>query len=212
MRDMAGDSYGRSGWEDRWEQVRATAGERVGQMPPNALVVQLTADLEPGRALDTGCGHGAEAVWLAERGWQVTAVDFSATALDFGMARALAAGPDVAGRIEWVEADLGSWAPAAHAFDLVLSVYVHVAGSMTEALARLAGGVAPGGRLLLVGHQPLDPATGEATPAAGQRQVSLADVYDALDPDQWRIERAEVRRRPDPTSGVDAVIRAVRRP
>src|SRR5574339_854186 len=81
------DSFGRSGWEDRWEQVRATAGERVGQMPPNPLLVQLTADLEPGRALDTGCGHGAEAVWLAERGWQVTAVDFSATALDFGRAR-----------------------------------------------------------------------------------------------------------------------------
>lgn len=207
---MAEDSFVRSGWEDRWTQVRGTAGERVGRMPPNGWLVELTADLEPGRALDAGCGHGAEAVWLAERGWQVTAVDFSATALEFGRARAGAAGPDVAGRIEWVEGDLRSWVPAADAFDLVVSLYVHVAGSMTEALRRLGGGVAPGGRLLLVGHQPRDPATGEPTPAAGQRQVSLGDVQDVLDPETWLIELAEERRRSDPTSGVDAVIRALR--
>lgn len=209
---MAEDSFGRSGWQDRWEQVRATAGDQVGRMPPNSLLVQLTADLEPGRALDTGCGHGAEAVWLAEQGWQVTAIDFSATALDFGRARARGAGADVAGRIQWVEGDLDCWVPAAEAFDLVVSLYVHIAGSVTDALARLGGGVAPGGRLLLVGHQPLDPATGEATPAAGQRQVSLADVQDGLDPGQWRIEHAQEWRRRDPTSGVDAVIRAVRQP
>jgi SAM-dependent methyltransferase len=209
---MAGDSFGRSGWQNRWEQVRATAGEHVARMPPSALLVQLTADLEPGRALDTGCGHGAEAVWLAQQGWQVTAIDFSATALDFGRARARMAGPSVEGRIEWVEGDLGFRTPAAETFDLVVSLYVHVAGSMTEALVCLGGGVAPGGRLLLVGHQPRDPATGEATPAAGQRQVSLADVHEALKPEHWRIEHAEERRRPDPTSGVDAVIRAVRLP
>lgn len=211
MGDMAEDSFGRTGWEERWTQVRASAGDRVARMPPNGWLVELTADLEPGRALDAGCGHGAEAVWLAERGWQVTAVDFSATALDFGRARAHAAGPGVAGRIEWVEGDLGSWVPDPGAFDLVASLYVHVAGSVTQTLARLAGGVAPGGRLLLVGHQPRDPATGEPTPAAGQRQVSLADVYDAIDDAHWHVELAEERRRPDPTSGVDAVIRAVRR-
>ena len=209
---MADDSFGRSGWEDRWTQVRATAGEKVGRMPPNRWLLELTADLEPGRALDAGCGHGAEAVWLAERGWRVTAVDFSATALAFGRARAQAAGPDAAGRIEWLEVDLGSWVPAAEAFDLVASIYVHVAGPVPEALARLAGAVAPGGRLLLVGHQPHDPATGEPTPAAGQRQVSLADVDEWIDDAHWHVELAEERRRPDPTSGVDAVIRAVRLP
>jgi SAM-dependent methyltransferase len=180
-------------------------------MPPNPLLVQLTADLPPGRVLDAGCGHGAEAVWLAEQGWQVTAVDFSATALDFGRARAGQVGAGVADRIEWVEADLGRWVPAAEAFDLVVSLYVHIGGSVTDALVRLASAVAPGGRLLLVGHQPLDPATGEETPAAGQRQVSLADVRDALDPEAWRVESAEERRRADPRSGVDAVIRALRR-
>lgn len=208
---MAHESFGRSGWQDRWEQVRTTAGEQVGRMPPNPSLVQLTADLQPGRALDAGCGHGAEAVWLAGRGWHVTAVDFSATALDFGRARARAAGPDLAGRIDWVEGDLGEWVPPTAAFDLVVSLYVHVAGSMTQALARLGAAVAPGGRLLLVGHQPRDPATGATTPAGGQRQVSLADVDDALDSEHWRIEIAEEWRRSDPRSGVDAVIWAVRR-
>ncbi|WP_226963604.1 hypothetical protein [Nostocoides sp. F2B08] len=91
-------------------------------------------------------------------------------------------------------------------------VYVHVAGSVPGALARLAGGVAPGGRLLLVGHQPRDPATGAPTPAAGQRQVSLADVDEWIDDPHWHVELSEERRRPDPTSGVDAVIRVFRHP
>lgn len=174
-------------------------------MPPNPLLVDLVADLAPGRALDTGCGHGAEAVWLAEQGWQVTAVDFSATALEFGRARAQAAGADVAERVEWVESDLGSWVPPAQAFDLVFSLYVRLDGDVGEALGPVAGGVAPGGRLVLVGHQPVDPDTGQPTPAAGQRQVSLADVATTFDAAQWRIDLAQERRRPDPTSGVDAV-------
>lgn len=126
--------------------------------------------------------------------------------MDFGRARAQAAGAEVAERVEWVEGDLGSWVPPAQAFDLVLSLYVHPDGDVGEALGRVAGGVAPGGRLVLVGHQPIDPDSGQPTPAAGQRQVSLADVDEAFDAAQWRIDLAQERRRPDPTSGVDAVV------
>jgi hypothetical protein len=84
-------------------------------------------------------------------------------------------------------------------------LYVHVAGSVTEMVRRMAQGVAPGGALLLVGHQPVDPVTGEATAAAGQVQVSVADAVGALD--GWEFVVAEERPRAT-GGGVDAVIRA----
>jgi len=74
----------------------------------------------------------------------------------------------------------------------------------------LGAGVANGGTLLMVGHQPVDPATGAATPAAGQVQVSVEDAVQALDPDAWHIVVAEERPRAAIGTGVDAVIRAVR--
>src|SRR6185369_11240799 len=81
----------------------------------------------PGRALDAGCGHGSETLWLAARGWQVTAVDFAATALAYARSRAEAMGPDVAGRSEWVEADLATWTPRPEEHDLVVCLYVQLA-------------------------------------------------------------------------------------
>ena len=122
-----------------------------------------------------------EAIWLAASGWQVTAVDFSATALDFGRSTAQVAGADVAERIEWVEGDLGTWIPTPGRYDLVSCLYVHVAGSVVEMVRRLGAGVAPGGTLLLLGHRPVDPATGRPTPAAGQVQVSVDEAVEALD-------------------------------
>jgi hypothetical protein len=82
-------------------------------------------------------------------------------------------GPDVAERIDWVEADLACWTPRRDAYDLVVCLYVHVAGSVQEMVERMATGVAPGGTLFLAGHRPIDPATGAATAAAGQTQVSV---------------------------------------
>ena len=149
-------------------------------------------------------------LWLAAHGWAVTAVDFSAAALGYGRATAEAAGPELAARIDWVEADLAAWTPAPDRYDLVASLYVHIAGSVGEMVRRLAAAVAPGGTLLLVGHQPIDPSTGDPTPAAGQAQVSLDTVTTALDPDHWVLIAAEDRPRAA-HSGVDAVIRARRR-
>jgi hypothetical protein len=112
--------------------------------------------------------------------------------------------------MRWVEADLGTWAPPAHAFDLVVCLYVHVEGSVTDLVRRLGGGVAPGGTLFMVGHLPVDPATGQPTPAAGQDQVSGPEALAALDPHDWDIVLAEERPRAAIGTGVDAVVRATR--
>jgi hypothetical protein len=116
----------------------------------------------------------------------------------------------VSQRIVWVEGDLGAWAPEPDGFDLVACLYVHVAGSVAAMVRRLARGVAAGGTLLLVGHRPTDPATGAATAAAGQVQVSVETAVAALDPRRWEPVVAEDRPRPAAGSGVDAVIRARR--
>ena len=120
--------YDRRSWEERWSRALREHGDRVAQRPPNAHLTAAAGDLRPGRALDAGCGHGSETLWLAARGWQVTAVDFAATALAYARSRAEAVGPDVAGRIDWVEADLGTWTPEPDEYDLVVCLYVHVAG------------------------------------------------------------------------------------
>lgn len=203
-------AYDRSFWEQRWTQALDAHGDRVAQRPPNAHLVAEIADLPPGRALDAGCGHGSDAIWLAARGWDVTAVDFAATALSHARATADATGPDVAGRIAWVEADLATWTPPRDGYDLVVCLYVHVDGSVEEMVRRMATGVARGGTLLLVGHRPIDPATGAATAAAGQRQVSVEAALAALDPGRWQPVVAAERPRPVAGTGVDAVIRAVR--
>lgn len=196
-------------WERRWTQVLREHPDGVVGRGASAHLLTETADLHPGRALDAGCGHGAEALWLASRGWRVTAVDYSVTALDIGRSTAQSIGTDVAERIEWTEGDLTTWTPSPGHYDLVISLYVHVDGSVGEMVRRLGAGVAPGGTLLLVGHRPIDPATGAPTLAAGQVQVSVDAAVDALDPREWRIEVAEERPRDAAGSGVDAVVRAV---
>jgi SAM-dependent methyltransferase len=209
---MTDDELDRASWERRWSQALREHPDKVASRPPNAHLLAEIGDLEPGLALDAGCGHGAEAIWLAASGWRVTAVDFSVTALDHARATAHGVGDVVAERIEWVEGDLGSWTPPRRRFGLVSCLYVHVAGSVGEMVARLATGVAPGGTLFMVGHLPVDPATGQPTPAAGQVQVSVDDAVEALDAHDWQIILAEERRRAEPGAGVDAVVRAVFQP
>jgi SAM-dependent methyltransferase len=208
---MTDEMFDQNSWERRWAQVLRESPEKLASRRLNAHLVAEIGDLRPGLALDAGCGHGSEAIWLATSGWRVTAIDFSVTALDYGRTAAHAAGADVAERIEWVEGDLGSWTPPPRRFDLVSCLYLHVAGSVIEMVGRLGTGVAPGGTLLLVGHRPTDPATGTPTPAAGQVQVSVDEAVQALDSDEWEIVVAEDRPRAAVGTGVDAVVRAVRR-
>jgi len=202
--------YDRDSWEERWSQALHEHGDRVAQRPPNAWLTAELGDLPPGRALDAGCGHGSDALWLAARGWRVTAVDFAATALAHARSTAEAMGRDIAERVDWVEGDLATWTPPREEYELVLSLYLHVAGSVEELVQRLATGAAPGGSLFLVGHRPVDPATGAATAAAGQVQVSVEAARAALDPDRWQLVVVEDRPRHAAGTGVDAVIHARR--
>lgn len=206
---MAPDRFDQASWDRRWSAALQHA-DAVARRPPNGHLLAEAADLPPGRALDAGAGHGAETLWLAARGWNVTAVDFSATALEHARATAQRLGPDVADRIDWIQADLGIWTPPPERYDLVLCLYVHVAGSVPDMVRRLAAGVLPGGTLLLVGHRPVDPATGAPSRAADQVQVSREDARSALDPGRWEILVAEDRPHEPAGTGVDAVVRATR--
>jgi len=207
---MTEPNYDQEFWERLWSKTLHEHPDKVANRLPNAHLIAEVGGLRPGRALDAGCGHGADTLWLAAQGWQVTAVDFSASALAHGRATAEALGRGIAERIAWIEGDLATWTAAPEHYDLVACLYVHVAGSVNEMVQRMASGVARGGTLFMVGHCPIDPATGAATAAAGQVQVSVEATTVALDPGIWEIVVAEERPRDVANSGVDAVIRAHR--
>jgi 2-polyprenyl-3-methyl-5-hydroxy-6-metoxy-1,4-benzoquinol methylase len=198
------------------EMYRATDALWSGR--PNTQLVAEAAGLAPGRALDVGCGEGADAVWLAARGWQVTAVDFAATALQRAAAGAATAGEEVAARIEWVRADVTQWTPEPGSFDLVSAQYMHLPTEQRRALfARLADAVRPGGQLLLVGHDFSDIAAGAHRPEEPDRFFTAAEVADSLALTAWEVLVAEARPRPahqhegEHIEVHDAVVRALRR-
>lgn len=203
-------TYDRAYWEQLWAKTLREHPDKVARRPPNAHLIAEVASLGPGRSLDAGCGHGAETLWLAAHGWEVTAVDFSASALAHARSTAETLGPDIAARITWVEGDLAVWTPPRNHFDLVVCLYVHIAGPVDEMVQRMASGVAPGGTLFMVGHRPIDPATGKQTAAASQVQVSVESAVAGLDPSAWELVVAEERPRAVAGTGVDAVIRAKR--
>jgi SAM-dependent methyltransferase len=164
-----------------WEELYGSQTS-VWSGRPNPQLVTEAADLRPGRALDAGCGEGGDALWLAESGWRVTAVDFSATALERGAKQAAAQGLDE--RISWVRADLTSWAPEGQ-FDLVSAQFMHLPTPERTALfARLAATVAPGGTLLIVGHHPSDLETEARRPPVPDMFFTAEDVAATLD-DGW---------------------------
>src|SRR5918998_2372971 len=103
---MTTPAYDRDFWEQLWTRTLRDHGDGVARRPPNAHLTREITGLQPGRALDAGCGHGSETLWLAAHGWRVTAVDFSPAALAHARSTAEAAGADVAARVDWVEADL----------------------------------------------------------------------------------------------------------
>ncbi|WP_214416210.1 FAD-dependent oxidoreductase [Sphaerisporangium fuscum] len=202
-----------AGWEERYQ-----ARPAIWSGSPNPQLVAEAAALTPGRALDVGCGEGADTVWLAERGWQVTAVDISRTALRRAAAHAEAAGSPVAGRIEWTHADLRERPPAEGAYDLVSSNFMHLPGKpRRELFARLAAAVAPGGTLLIVGHHPSDLRTSAHRMHFPDMMYTAEEVASALDPATWEIVSADTRPRTvvDPegreTTIHDAVLVARRR-
>lgn len=205
--------FGKDFWEERY------AGHtRVWSGRPNPQLVAETGDLAPGTALDAGCGEGADALWLASRGWRVTAADFAATALRRAREHAESFDADAARRIDWLEADLTGWAPPEERFDLVSSQFVHLAGAREAFFRRLAAAVAPGGTLLVVGHHPSDLETTVGRPPLPELFFTAEEVAACLDPGRWDVLVAEARPRPatDPDGNEatvhDSVLRARRRP
>ena len=133
-----------------WDR-RYTGSELIWTAEANRFLVAEAERLAAGRALDLGCGEGRNAVWLAERGWEVTGVDFSQVGLDKAARLAEQRGVSV----QWVLADLVDYVPPSAAFDFVAIFYLHIAAAaMREVLGRGAAALAPGGTLLVVGHDP----------------------------------------------------------
>lgn len=203
---------------DFWNERYASA-PAIWSGQPNPQLVAEASRLSPGRALDVGAGEGADAIWLAEQGWAVTAVDISGVALTRAAEHARAAGDDVASRITFEERDFTSWSPPAGSFDLVSAQFVHVPPARRDALnGALAAAVAPGGVLLIVGHHPLDLETGLRRPSRADLVFTADDVVGVLDPAEWEVLATEARPRmatgPDGAEVQvhDAVLLARRRP
>jgi SAM-dependent methyltransferase len=135
----------------RWDEKYAGIDFQP-TLPPSQFVAAELTGLRPGRALDLAAGHGRHTVWLAEHGWQVIAVDFSRVGLDKARKLSAARGVDD-GKVGWVVADLNDYQPTRAAFDLVLMAYFQVGAVLrAKVLAGAAAALAPGGTLLVVGH------------------------------------------------------------
>jgi SAM-dependent methyltransferase len=203
-------------WSAAFWDARYSSAPHIWSGDPNPQLVREATDLAPGTALDAGCGTGADARWLARRGWRVTALDISAVALERA---AVHAEPEIAGRISWQQADLLDGAPRAEAYDLVNAQYLHVpGGDRDRVFGHLAAAVAAGGTLLVVGHHPSDLGTTLRRPRTPDLLFTAEQAAATLDPRAWDVLVAAARQRPavDPDgreiTSTDAVLRARHRP
>lgn len=177
-----------------WDEMYSGSEQRFSGLPNDALVTEVTG-MTPGRALDLGCGEGADAYWLAGQGWQVTAVDISQVALD----RAAAGHPE----ITWQRADIAAAPMPKGSFDLVSAHYFPIAHESGHATVRgLLDAVAPGGTLLFVAHDPTE------FPPRHENEHDF-DPYDFYQPseivallgDGWTVEVDDRRDRNRPAAG-----------
>ena len=186
--------------EDFWD-ARYRSSPALWSGHANPQLVTEVAHNVAGAALDVGCGEGADAIWLAERGWRVTAVDLSSVALERGAAQASEVGTEVAQRITWLHADLTEWVPAASTYDLVSAQFLHLPRDQREPIhRRIAESVAPGGILLIVGHHVSDLQTTIGRPQAAELFFAPGEVGGSLVRDDWVILVDEDR----PRQTVDA--------
>jgi SAM-dependent methyltransferase len=196
--------------QDSWDQ-RYASMEQVWSGQPNGALVSETTGLQPGQALDVGCGEGADAVWLAEHGWDVTALDVSQVALK----RAAHHAEQARVPVRWVHAGLVEASLTLGTFDLVSTQYPALLRTENHDAERaLLAAVAPGGTLLVVHHPITDAEQARAHGFDPEDYVSPSDVAALLD-GKWQIETDETRPR-NVTAGAgshhthDIVLRARR--
>ncbi|HEY1840550.1 MAG TPA: class I SAM-dependent methyltransferase [Mycobacterium sp.] len=173
--------------QQAWEKHYG-ARERVWSGRVNVRLAELAEPMSPGRALDLGCGEGADAIWLAEHGWHVTAVDISQTALD--RAAVEAANRDLTTRIDFQRHDLTQSFPSGE-FDLVSAQFLHSTVQMDRAqlLRRAADAVAGGGNLVVVDHGAPPPWTSHQH---RHEFPSAVEVVSSLNLDESRWDRVQV--------------------
>lgn len=198
----------RAGWDARYGTT-----ELVWTAEPNEFLVTEVGELAPGVALDLGAGEGRNSVWLAQCGWQVTAVDFS----QVGLAKAaqLAGSADVT--LETVCADVADYVPPSRGFDLVVLLYLHLpASARAEVHRRAAEAVSASGTLLVVGHDTTNLTLGHGGPQDPEVLFTPDDVVADLASSGLVIERADRVHRTVATAdgdrtAIDALVRARRR-
>jgi SAM-dependent methyltransferase len=193
----------REDWDLRYSQP-----DLLWSATPNRFLVKEAAELAPGRALDLACGEGRNALWLAERGWTVTGVDYSAVAIEKARRRARDEGVEV----DFVCADLLEYQPSPSAYDLVLVLYLQLPSPDRRlVLSRAAGAVATGGTFLLVGHDVANMTDGVGGPSDPDVLYTADDIVSEVP--GLVIEKAErvLRDVPDEDRpAIDALVRAHR--
>jgi SAM-dependent methyltransferase len=192
-------------WDARYDQAELLWG-----IEPNIFVADEMSALQPGRALDVACGEGRNAIWLANHGWHVVGVDFSAEGLKRAQQLALRSG--VADRVDFRLVDVVIDAPPAESFDAVIVAYLQLEqGARRAALRNVAAALAPGGTMLVVGHDTTNLTEGAGGPQDVAVLFSPQDVVaDLSDLPGLTVQKAERVRRPVPgneRAAIDALVR-----
>jgi len=174
-------------WDERY-----AASDLVWSSTPNQFVERELAGLRPGRALDLAAGEGRNALWLAEQGWEVTAVDFSLVGLDKG--RALQErhprGRDL--HVEWVHADALTYEAGPVPFDLAVIAYLQLVADQRRAAVRRAfGALRVGGTFFLVAHDSTNLTEGTGGPQDPAVLCTAEDVLADLDGERFEVEHAD---------------------
>ncbi len=196
-----------------WDKRYANS-DLVWGAPPNRYVVEHTTTLPMGCALDLACGEGRNALWLATRGWQVGALDYSAVALDKAEQIAARAPRAVVSRLRWRHDDVTT-AELGGGYNLVLMVYLHLAAEQRrELIPRACAALAEGGRLLVVAHDSINLTEGYGGPPDPDILFTpddvLAELPDAMSPVTAGRPRRDVETSEGVRTAIDAVVVATR--
>ena len=188
----------RTGWDERYSGT-----DRLWSEAPNLFVEDRLGPSEPGVGLDVASGEGRNAIWLAKRGWKMTAVDFSEVAIERGRS--------VSDEVEFIVADVLEW-QAPERYDLILVAYLHLAqGGMQQVIQRAASWLNPGGELFLIGHDESNIEHGYGGPQVPEILTRAEAVVEWLD--ELQVVEAQVVNRPvetdeGPVLARDTLVRA----